>query len=78
MQCCNEFGDCRQGRDCPVRRQRAYPATLPPDLPVWPDDQPVPVWKQRLLNLGSVAGYAGVIVLTLGCAVLAVHAWVAP
>jgi len=19
MNCCNEFGDCRQGRDCPVR-----------------------------------------------------------
>ena len=30
------------------------------------------------LNLGAAAGYAGVIVLSIGCAVLAVHAWVAP
>ena len=22
-QCCNDFGNCTQGRDCPIRRQRA-------------------------------------------------------
>ena len=22
MNCCDEFGNCRQGRDCPVRQQR--------------------------------------------------------
>ena len=42
MNCCDEYGDCRQGRDCPVRRQHAYPAILPPDLPVWPDKKPMP------------------------------------
>jgi hypothetical protein len=21
MNCCDEYGECRQGRDCPVRRQ---------------------------------------------------------
>jgi len=21
--CCNDFGNCTQGRDCPIRRQRA-------------------------------------------------------
>ena len=26
MNCCNEFGNCRQGRDCPVRRESAGPA----------------------------------------------------
>ena len=23
MNCCNDFGSCTQGRDCPVRKQRA-------------------------------------------------------
>lgn len=23
MNCCDEYGDCRQGRDCPVRKERA-------------------------------------------------------
>ena len=22
MRCCDEFGNCRQGRDCPVRKQQ--------------------------------------------------------
>ena len=22
MNCCDEFGNCTQGRDCPIRRQR--------------------------------------------------------
>lgn len=22
MNCCNEYGDCRQGRDCPIRKER--------------------------------------------------------
>ena len=25
-QCCNDFGNCTQGRDCPVRKQRAQEA----------------------------------------------------
>ena len=26
MNCCNENGNCTQGRDCPVRKQRAQEA----------------------------------------------------
>ena len=22
MNCCDEYGDCRQGRDCPIRRSK--------------------------------------------------------
>jgi hypothetical protein len=25
-QCCNDFGNCTQGRDCPIRKQRAKEA----------------------------------------------------
>ena len=25
-QCCNDFGNCTQGRDCPIRKQRAEEA----------------------------------------------------
>ncbi|MEN9905600.1 MAG: hypothetical protein RLZZ555_2165 [Pseudomonadota bacterium] len=49
---------------------------MPPELPIWPESQPVPVWKQRLLNLASAAGYAGVLMLSIGGAALAMHAWV--
>ena len=70
MNCCDEFGDCRQGRDCPVRRQRAYPATLPPDLPVWPDRRAKPIWRQRLSAVASAAGYAAFTILAMGAAVL--------
>jgi hypothetical protein len=24
--CCNDFGNCTQGRDCPIRKQRAQEA----------------------------------------------------
>jgi hypothetical protein len=26
IQCCNDFGNCTQGRDCPIRKQRAQEA----------------------------------------------------
>ncbi len=26
MNCCDDYGNCRQGRDCPVRRKSAEPA----------------------------------------------------
>lgn len=78
MNCCNDFGDCRQGRDCPVRRQRAYPETLPPDLPVWPESRPAAQWRARLANLASAAGYAGLIMMLIGGALLSIHAWVSP
>lgn len=76
MNCCNEWGDCRQGRDCPVRRQAAYHKTLPPELPLWPQSTSRPGWRDRLDNVAAVAGYAAVIMLAVGAAVLmAATAW---
>ena len=30
MNCCDEFGNCRQGRDCPVRAAKTPPWHLHP------------------------------------------------
>jgi hypothetical protein len=71
MNCCDDFtGECNQGRDCPVRRQRAYPETLPPELPLWPQSASRPGWRERLANVATAAGYAAVIMLAMGGAML--------
>lgn len=73
MNCCNEWGNCRQGRDCPVRRQAAYPATVPPNLPGWDDNSNVcENARTRLANIASVAGYAAVVMLGIGLVLLMV------
>ena len=37
MNCCDEFGNCRQGRDCPIRRQMIEQPPPPPkkDRVIW-------------------------------------------
>lgn len=65
-------------RNYPARRQRAYPQTLPPDLPIWPDSRPRAAWKARLRNLASAAGYAGLLMTLIGTAALATYVWVLP
>ena len=30
MNCCDEYGNCHQGRDCPIRRNRAHGNPLQP------------------------------------------------
>jgi hypothetical protein len=32
MNCCDEYGNCRQGRDCPVRVARAAQPLMPKRL----------------------------------------------
>jgi len=50
-----------------VRRQPPYPATLSPDLPVWPDQAPPA--RRRAANLAaSLAGYAACVFVLMGAA----------
>lgn len=71
MNCCDDFGNCRQGRDCPARRQAAYPATLPPNLPGWADNSNACEHaRKRLVSIAAVAGYAAVVMLGVGLVLL--------
>lgn len=57
---------CNELENRAARRQRAYPATLPAELPVWPDLALRPTWRARLASLVSVAGYAAAIMVATG------------
>ena len=46
MNCCNDFGDCDQGRDCPVRVAKYKPVMLAAD------PLPPSIWRQQLKRLG--------------------------
>lgn len=38
MNCCDEYGNCNQGRDCPIRKNRAH------DNPLRPADREAAPW----------------------------------
>jgi hypothetical protein len=70
MNCCNDMGTCTQGRDCPIRKQRAQEANeafmnrnhgLEPDLL---DD-----------FSASIKGLIAVIVVVTGMTLLAFAIW---
>ena len=46
MNCCNDFGDCDQGRDCSVRVAKYKPVMLAAD------PLPPSIWRQQLKRLG--------------------------
>jgi hypothetical protein len=46
MNCCNDFGDCIQGRDCPVRVAKYKPVMMAAD------PLPPSVWRDQLKRLG--------------------------
>jgi len=69
-QCCNDFGNCTQGRDCPIRKQRAQEANeayinrsngLEPDIL---DD-----------FVASIKGLIAVIVAVTGITLIAFAIW---
>jgi hypothetical protein len=47
MNCCNDFGDCRQGRDCPVRVAKYKPVMRAAD------PLPPSIWRQQLRYLAE-------------------------
>lgn len=61
MNCCDDFGNCRQGRDCPVRRESAGPAVT------------YRTGSKRLDSVLQAVSY-GVAVLGVVCVVAAVIA----
>lgn len=46
MNCCNDFGDCDQGRDCPVRVAKYKPVMLAAD------PLPQSIWRDQLKRVG--------------------------
>ena len=46
MNCCNDFGDCDQGRDCPVRVAKYKPVMLAAD------PLPPSIWRDQFKRLG--------------------------
>jgi len=52
MNCCNDYGDCRQGRDCPARMQGAKVAKIKRRTP---DKQALPAtaWRAYMRHLAK-------------------------
>ena len=46
MNCCNDFGDCNQGRNCPVRVAKYKPVMMAAD------PLPPSIWRDQLRRLG--------------------------
>lgn len=51
MNCCDDFGDCRQGRDCPVRKQGAKVAKVGRRIPKHPQPPRPERWRDYLKDL---------------------------
>jgi hypothetical protein len=46
MNCCDEYGNCNQGRNCPVRVAKYKPVMLAAD------PLPPSIWRDQLKRLG--------------------------
>lgn len=76
MDCC-EFEKCTEQFNCPVRRQPAYPATVPPELPIWPNPVPRESYFDRVLRIAAaLAGYADLLFALMSVAAVIAY-WMA-
>jgi len=44
MNCCDEYGNCRQGRDCPVRKQRQQERQHQENVVIYKGNSAVVAW----------------------------------
>jgi hypothetical protein len=60
MNCCNDYGNCDQGRDCPVRKQRAKEANdayINKGLEPSPYEDVLGTFKVLLVLIGVTAAF---------------------
>ncbi len=70
MNCCDEYGHCNQGRDCPVRTgkpvRKVRAGGPPPEdmkIPIqfWEEPKDPPIWPEVVMGLTLIAAAFGVI-----------------
>lgn len=67
MNCCDEFGECNQGRDCPVRKRRVRAGGPPPDeLPIQYAEDDAPDFVNVAIFIVIVSTIFAVVALAWG------------
>jgi hypothetical protein len=68
MNCCNGYGDCRQGRDCPARVAKAKPVMKAADA------LPPSIWRYQVRRLAYWMLAVVVVSLAAGVALAVMQA----
>lgn len=78
MNCCDEYGNCNQGRDCPIRRALSPARRIKPypEVPTDVIEPPEPAWTSMAERVGIAV--RTVIALIIAGAAVSVIAWCMP